>query len=90
MKASAMELRHSLKEIIAAVDRGEEVTIVYRGKERAVLVPLERAKKARGHAADHPAFGMWKDRQDMEDVSQYVRQLRQARFDGAGGRPCNQ
>jgi hypothetical protein len=37
------------------------------------------AKKQR-NLADHPAFGMWSDRQDMEDAAAYVRKLREARY----------
>jgi hypothetical protein len=33
---------------------------------------------------DHPFFGMWKDRKDMEDVQAYVRHLRRPRLDRDG------
>ncbi|MEN9865113.1 MAG: hypothetical protein RL748_703 [Pseudomonadota bacterium] len=32
----------------------------------------------------NPMFGMWKDRTDMADVAQYVRQLRTSRFQQNG------
>jgi hypothetical protein len=28
----------------------------------------------------HPAFGMWKDREDMKDPAAYVRKIRQPRY----------
>jgi hypothetical protein len=31
-------------------------------------------------AEDHPAFGMWKDRKDMEDVEACLRNLRRPRY----------
>jgi len=34
MKASTKDLRYRTKEIIAALDRGEEVLLTYRGEER--------------------------------------------------------
>ena len=42
----------------------------------------EVAKKQR-NLADHPAFGMWSDRQDMEDAAAYVRKLREPRYKNA-------
>ena len=80
MKASVVDLRHKMKEILAALDRGEEVTILYRGKERAVMIPAKQANKKRTSICDHPAFGMWKDREDMKDVSAWLRKIRSGRF----------
>lgn len=38
---------------------------------------------------DDPAFGIWRDRGDVADVSAYVRKLRSPRYgrDGARGQP---
>lgn len=80
MKATVVDLRHKMKEILAALDRGEEVTILYRGKERAVMIPAEQANKERASICDHPAFGMWKDREDMKDVSAWLRKIRSGRL----------
>jgi hypothetical protein len=30
--------------------------------------------------SDHPACGMWKDREDMKDPAAYIRKLRQPRY----------
>jgi hypothetical protein len=35
---------------------------------------------------DDPAFGMWRDRQDMADVAAYVRRIRAPRFKRDGSR----
>jgi hypothetical protein len=35
---------------------------------------------------DDPAFGIWRDRQDMADVANYVRKLRQPRYNRDGSR----
>ena len=59
--------------------RGEVVTVLYRGKEKARLMPLS----AGGRRADlipGKAFGMWSDRRDLRDVPGYVRKLRRGRF----------
>ena len=60
---------------LASVERGEAVTITYRGKPAARLVAADEGKVAQG-AATMPAFGMWRDRQDLTDVAAHVRELR--------------
>jgi len=80
MKATAVDLRRRTKEIIDALDRGESVIITYRGKEKGTIVP--RRKRKRMPAADHPAAGIWKDREDMKDPSAWVRKIRRSRVHG--------
>ena len=36
--------------------------------------------------ADDPLFGMWRDREDMTDVTGYIRRIRAPRFNGDGSR----
>jgi antitoxin (DNA-binding transcriptional repressor) of toxin-antitoxin stability system len=79
MNASFVDFRKKSAQIIAALDRNETVTVLYRGKPKALMMPIARAKK-RAKAADLPAFGMWRDREDMRDVDAYVRKLRRGRF----------
>lgn len=80
MKATVLDLRYRTKDVLNAVERGETVTILYRGKPKARIVPLEPAGE-RKTIADSKLFGMWKDREDMKDVAAYVRKLRRGRFD---------
>lgn len=81
MQATILDLRRRMPEVLRALDRQERVTILYRGKERAVLVPSgeKPAKKGRKRTIDHPAFGMWADRTDLVDVAVHVRTLRRGR-----------
>lgn len=79
MKASIVDLRYRMKSVLAALDRGEPVTVLHRGRPRARLVPITEKKKRRS-LTEHPAFGMWKDREDMADVAKYVRELRKPRL----------
>lgn len=81
MKASMVDLRHKMKEILEALDRGEPVTVLYHGKERARMVPIKGAPKCRPKAREHPTFGMWADDKEKEDVAAYVRKLRRGRYD---------
>ena len=79
MKASIVDLRYRMKDVLRAIDRGETVTVLYRGKERARLVPVQ-TKGDTPKAEDQPFFGMWKDRKDMADPAAYVRKIRKNRF----------
>ncbi len=78
MKASIVDLRYHMKDVLRAIDRGETVTVLYRGKEKAKLVPITDAQetKPRMKMKDHPFFGMWKDREDMKDPVAWVRKMR--------------
>ena len=79
MKATILDLRRHMREVLLALDRNESVTIFYRGKEKAILSPSRQRtdKSIRGHEA----FGMWRDREDTADVDDYVRDLRKGRLD---------
>ena len=81
MEIAAKALRSRVGEVLACLDRGETVTITYRGKPRARLVGIETEDvTARRDASDFPAFGMWKDRNDLTDVDAHVRTLRKGRM----------
>ena len=78
MRASILDLRRHMREILKALDQNEPVTLTYRGNEKATIIPKK-------HAVDfdfkkHPTFGIWSDEKDMEDVTSFVRQLRKGRF----------
>jgi hypothetical protein len=79
MKASILDLRRRMGEVLKALDRNEPVTLLHRGKERGVIQPT-RAGGGNASVAGHPAFGLWKDRDDLEDVDQAVRRLRRGRY----------
>ncbi len=83
MKASFVDLRKKSSEVMRALSRNEPVTVTYRGKPVAVMQPIGQAcKEAVRNVRDHPAVGMWADREDMKDVNAYIRRLRKGRFDG--------
>lgn len=78
MKATAKDLRFHSKELLDTVNRGEEVIITYRGKPCAKIVPYDEFKM--GKRIKTSLFGMWKDKDNIEDVNGYVRNLRKGRF----------
>ena len=82
MEITAKSLRNSIGEVLACVERGDSVTITYRGKPRARLVGIDDPGQSEAKPEDRSAFGMWKDREDMIDVGEYVRNLRKPRHAG--------
>jgi antitoxin (DNA-binding transcriptional repressor) of toxin-antitoxin stability system len=80
MKATIVDLRRRMADVLRALDRNEAVKVFYRGRERAILVPVGIVKHEAGSVMEHSAFGMWKDHDELEDVSAYVRRLRKRRF----------
>ena len=80
MKASIVDLRRRMGEVLRALDRNESVKILYRGRERAIMIPSGAAHGKPGPISEHPAFGIWKDRKDMEEVATHIRRLREGRF----------
>jgi len=42
MKINAVDLRRNMKDIMRAVDRNEPVTVLYHGKEKAMIRPIEQ------------------------------------------------
>ena len=81
MKATAKDLRFYSKELLETAARGEDVTITYRGKPCAKLVPYEEInKQGAGVIEENALFGMWKDNDNVENVDAYVRELRKGRF----------
>ncbi|MCL2648966.1 MAG: hypothetical protein FWD61_18530 [Phycisphaerales bacterium] len=81
MKASILDLRRRMPDILKALERRESVIISYRGKDRALLTPLPGETKA--SLADllaDPAFGLWKDRAEYADPVAAVRRMRKRRY----------
>ncbi|HUT52956.1 MAG TPA: type II toxin-antitoxin system Phd/YefM family antitoxin [bacterium] len=80
MKVTVLDLRRRTREIIEALDRNEKVTIYCRGKKKGVIHPASQEKKTTIPMIDHPACGMWADREDMADPVEWVRKIRKGRF----------
>ncbi len=85
MKATAKDLRINSKLIIETVERGEEVTLTYRGIAIAVIVPIKGKKDGKAKdLKESQLFGIWADHKPSKDVGQYVRKMRKGRFSDAG------
>ena len=79
MKVTTKGLRTQVREILDCLDRGEPVTITYRGKPRARVINISDEKVEETPDGPLPVFGMWQDRDDLKDVDAYVRKLRKGR-----------
>lgn len=77
MKATAKDLRFHSKELLDTVTRGEEVVITFRGKPCAKLVPYSENKEEN---TNNELFGIWKDNDRVQNVEEYVRELRKGRY----------
>ena len=56
MKASALDLRYRMSEVLEALERRESVSLLYHGKVKGAIVPIGRKGTVR--TPDHPFFGM--------------------------------
>ena len=79
MEASILDLRKNMKKVMSALERNERVTLTRRRRKMAVIVPAGEKQARKIKAAHLAAFGMSADREDMQDVSAYVRELRKPR-----------
>lgn len=79
MKASILDLRRHMREILKALDKNEQITLTYRGREKAKIIPTGVSQSADFYK--HRAFGLWKDRKDLADVAGVVRKMRKGRID---------
>lgn len=63
------------------IERGEVVTVTYRGKPIAKPVSIEQSGEDESHEhAPASAFGMWEDRTDLDDVDAWVRDTNPTKF----------
>ncbi|MEQ8819499.1 MAG: type II toxin-antitoxin system prevent-host-death family antitoxin [Sumerlaeia bacterium] len=79
MKMTFVELRRDPAKLMEALERNEEVTLSRRGREVARVIPSGQPAVG-AEVKNHPAFGMWADRDDAADPAAYVRNLRKGRF----------
>jgi hypothetical protein len=75
MKASVIDLRYRMKEILKAIDRHEEVTILYHGKVKGVIKPSVSGRRRR--ISDHPFFNMCRSKKAVNAV---IADLRKDRY----------
>lgn len=77
MKATVVDLRYKMNDILKALDRNETVTILYHGKVKGFIVPA-KAKEFK-KIKDHPFFGMSATK-SQKSVPDELNDLRKARY----------
>jgi len=77
MKASIVDLRYRMKDVLRALERNEDVYVMSRGKVKGVIKPVNG--KPRMKACDHPFFNMLNS---SEPVEQQMDRLRGGRYRG--------
>ncbi len=78
MVITMQQLKTQPSRIFGKVRKGQEMAVSYKGKICAKIVPFN-VDLANNNNLDNELFGIWKDRDDMNEPSQYVRQIRKAR-----------
>jgi prevent-host-death family protein len=78
MVVTAKQLRLSTSRILKKVQHVGSLTVTLRGKPVARLTALNPKRPMR--VEDHPAFGIWANREDMQDVRAWLKKLRTPRY----------
>lgn len=74
MKASVVDLRYKMNDVLKALDRNEVVTVTYRGKVKGKIIP--NTSKSRGEQAPmkhHPFVGSQKDDDSVNSIMDNLR-----------------
>jgi hypothetical protein len=66
-----------MKDVLKALDKNQTVTVMYRGKVRATIVPAGKSRTF-DRVKSHPFFGMHGE--DKMDVATVMQQLRGGRY----------
>jgi prevent-host-death family protein len=77
MEISTKQLRIQVGRIISQAVNRQEITITYRGKPRAKIVPIIGKKDL--ISEENELFGIWKNKNGTENVEQFVRDLRKGK-----------
>jgi len=76
MKTNAVDLRRNMKDVMRAVDRHEAVTVLYHGKEKAVILPI--VHEVGEPVVEHAFFAMHDDSE--KSVVTVMEELRGGRY----------
>lgn len=76
MKATILDLRYRMNEVLKALDRNENVSILYHGKLKGIITPGAEITGAK--VTQHPFFGMRKSGKSVEQKMAELRGGRQS------------
>lgn len=86
MDVPVKTLPKRLPAVLAALKKNERVVLSNDGEEVALLQPIAGVNKELKHFTNSPLFGMWGDRKDLADPSEWVRSIRKPRIPDLSGR----
>jgi hypothetical protein len=75
MKATVVDLRYHMSDVLKALDRNESVSVLFRGKVKGVIRSVADSIAVR--VKDHPFFGMNPDAGDVNEIMERLRGGRQ-------------
>ena len=77
MKASVVDLRYKMRDILRALRQNEKVEILYHGKVTWTIYPVV---KKRADIKTHPFYGMYEKRYKKASVERIMDGLRGGRY----------
>lgn len=77
MKATVVDLRYKMNDVLRALDRKENVTVLYHGKVKGIIVPAKG--KEHKKIKEHPFFGM-SSKDTKKSVLDKLNDLRKPRY----------
>ena len=78
MRATVVDLRYKMNDVLKALDRNEKVTVLYRGKVKGILIPSVQKKNLK--ISEHLFFGMYAKETDRSVLDE-LDALRRPRYD---------
>lgn len=75
MKASILDLRYRMNNVLKALERNESVSILYHGKLKGIITPGTTLTNRK--VSEHPFFNM---RKSAKSVEQEMQKLRGERY----------
>lgn len=79
MKASIVDLRYHMRDVLKALSRNEEVEIMFHRKTIGIISPAKN--KSSKKVEDHPFFGMTQERGSVDEAMKKLRGGRYERDD---------
>lgn len=78
MKASVVDLRHKMKDVLSALRRNETVDILYHGKIAGTIFSPKKTAGTK-EIKKHPFFGMYEKKGENKSVEAVMDELRGGR-----------
>ena len=71
MRATVVDLRYRMKDVLKALERNEEVNILYHGKLKGTIKPAQRPVTLK--VRDHVFFNMSPDERSVDEEMEELR-----------------